>query len=141
MHGGVKWCTDLNNNRPVRFRNLLSILGGGEQTPDPQDFADRPGLGVTAPGKMGQIAVQDLRDMAQAAGLHLFDGGSQPGQRRRPSCRPVDPKPGFAVGRKDPGPGRAVVVGGLASGVFVARVAAPVGVLRIAQQLAVIGLL
>ena len=75
---------DPNNNRPACFRKLLFILGGGEQAPDPQDFTDRPGLGVTAARRVGCIAVQDFRDVAETAALHLFDGRTQPGQRRRP---------------------------------------------------------
>jgi len=108
------------------------------QKPYPQELADAPGLGVAAAGRVGEIAVQNFRDVAEAAGSNQIDAAVEQRPCRGFAFIAIAQHPGFAVGGKLPGPGGAVMVGGFAAGVFVSGIPALIGVEGIVDELAIV---
>ena len=67
------------------------------QQPYPQQLADAPGLGVAAAGSVGEIAVQDFRNVAEASGSNQIDAAVEQRSCRGFAFIAVAQHPGFAV--------------------------------------------
>src|SRR5882724_6475667 len=107
-----------------------------QELPNTQRFRDTPCLGVAAALSVRRVAIDDFRQLANAAFLQQTVHAAKISFGCRDGfCREI---PGsdesFAKHRKGPGPCCPVMVGGFAARIFIAFVAPPIGRGRIIEQ-------
>ena len=85
-----------------------------------------------------RVSVQYFRQMTHTALVHQDVGAGQNRLGIRCGTRAVYLDPGFTKSRQQPGPSGAVMIGGFAPGIFIARIGSLIGSVGIHQPLAVV---
>lgn len=104
----------------------------------PCRLAAGPGLGVTPPGCVGKIPVQNFRDIPGSTFSHQPHQAAQPGQAVHMAGPAENRGPCLTKHRKLPGPCRSIVIRRLSLGVFIPLVFSEIGVGRRIEQLTVV---